>query len=77
MCNSLEPLFDLSRSKVKLETKFTAPPTLDTLGGILCIVEKESIKYKLFPVCICLPTLTVIIDELFSGELLLLLFGHI
>ena len=63
---SLAPtLFYLSRSKVKLETKFTAPPTLDTLGGILCVVEQESIKYKLFPVCICLPTLTVIIDELF------------
>ena len=47
---SLEPLFDKSKSKVKVETKFIKPPSLNNLSNLLSIIEEESKTYTVFPV---------------------------
>ena len=51
---NLEPLFNESKNEVKVDTKFTDPPSLKSLGSLLSILREESHTYTLFPVRVSL-----------------------
>lgn len=47
LCTSLGHLYDPTESEVQVETRFAEPPTLETLGYVLSVIEEVSPKYKL------------------------------
>jgi len=46
LCTDVSSLFDGSRSRVQVETKFTVPLFLHRLGGLLSILMEDSPDYK-------------------------------